>query len=191
MSCGIINGLKAGCKINMGGVSKVWFYNYVQYPNERFITSGSTLISHPVTTIYEFENTNELSITQTGNRDAGGLFNTYTIELETTNKKDHYEIEKFIKLQIGIIILDRNGNYLIFGMRNGLICNSITQSIGSAKPDFSGYKLSFAGEEIQKAYFIDDLEDAGFKPTDESTLILLQDTYYLLLENGDKINYVN
>ncbi len=191
MNCGIINGLAAGCKINMGGVSKVWFYTYIQYPEDRFVTSGSTLISHPVTTIYEFEQTNELSITQTSNKDAGGKYTTFTIGLETTNKKDHYEIEKFLKQQTGIIIKDRNGNYLIFGMRNGLLCNSITQVIGNSKPEFNGYKIQFEGQEIQKAYFINDLADAGFLPTDESNLLQLQDTYYLLLQNGDKLNLIN
>ena len=191
MSCGIVNGIEAGCKVNMGGISKVWFYTYVEYPEIRFVTSGSTLISHPVTTIYEFEQTNELIITQNQNRDNAGKFTTFTIELETTNKKDHYEIEKFNRQQTGIIVLDRNKNYLIFGMRNGLRCNAITQVVGSAKPDFNGYKIAFEGQEIQKAYFINDLGDAGFSPTDESTLLQLQDTFYLLLQNGDKLNLIN
>lgn len=189
-NCGIINGIKAGCKINMGGVKKVWFFTFVQYPQSRFVTDGSRLISHPNTTIYEFEHTNELSITQTSNKEQGSKFNTFSIELQTTYK-DQFELEKFMKQQTGIIIQDRNGNYLIFGMRNGLRCNSITQSIGSAKPDFTGYILQFEGMEIQKAYFIDDLADAGFSPTDKTNYLQLQDTFYLLLENGDYINLIN
>jgi len=192
MSCLLINGYKDGCKVQLGGIYKVYFAPFVQYPQERIVLSGaSELISYPPTQIFLFEQTNEMSITQTQKMDIFGKSTEVQIELQTTNKKDHYEISKFINNNYIIIIEDRNGNILIFGSRNGLTANSVVQETGKGKSDFTGYKITFGGLEIDKAYFISDLADAGFSPKAESTLLLLQDGFYVLMQNTDKINYVN
>jgi hypothetical protein len=188
--CGILNGLKAGMKCNMGGIKKVWIYPYIQYPSTKIITDGSVLISHPPTQIFLFEHTNELGIIQSQQKTLGGKFTNFTITLETTSR-EVLEIEKLMHQESGIIVLDRNNNYLIFGVRNGLNTNSITQVIGNTKSDFNGYRIEFEGKEIDKAFFINDLAEAGFSPYPLPGYMLLQDSDYLLLQNGDILNLIN
>ena len=182
----LTTGRSKPCKDSLAGFDIVYLFPFVKYSRSQIVIDGHTLTTFPATTIYKYYIVNP-SFTETQNENGGGKFydQNLSYDLAKFDIIDNLELVKLIKKDYRAIVLDRNGNYRILGLWNGLI-TELTKVTGSGKADFNGYKISMEGQESLSAFFIDDLEDAGFTPSDDNFL-LLEDGSFVLLENNERI----
>lgn len=181
-----INGHERKCKDSLGGLKKVYLFPYVKYLRSEIILNGNILVSYPDTTIYEFEVETNPNVNQTQSEDAGGKYFDINFNLDLPNTLG-YDFEKVLNKDYNIIVEDRNGKLRFLGNRNGLECTSLNYDTGSSKNTFNGLKLTFTGKEENEAWFINNLEDAGFTIFGEDEFLLQEDSDFLLQENGFKI----
>lgn len=158
----IDSGYTRKCKDSQGGVSEVYLFPYVDYPNSQIITNGNILTTFPNTTIYKFYTNNIPNASEPQETGAGGKFYNQSISLDLQYKDDHQNIVKFLKKDYRLIFKDNNGSYRIFGLYNSVFCDSVEYTTGNGKSDFNGFKLSFNGKEEKQSFFITNLSDAGF-----------------------------
>lgn len=152
----IISGRSKVCKDSQGGISKLWLLPWREYLNE-IVVSGNILVEFPQSVIFEFEKTNSSNPTQSMQEDAGGKFYNQSVSLELFGF-EYSEIEKFHRKDYRILFLDRNGNFRMLGLYNGLECTTIVKTTGSSKSSFSGYRIDFSGKEESEAVFLDNLD---------------------------------
>jgi len=183
MICGITRGHDKTCKSQNGGIKKVYIFTYVKYKRSQIDTTNLVLNSFPETNIYEFEPLKGITVNQKMDDDDGGKYYTQTIDLRFSGTQDTFILQKIIKKDVRIIVEDNNGNLRLLGAYNGLICESINSETGGSKSEFNGLTFSFTGDERNEALFINDLSDVGFF----RGFLLLEDGFYILLEDGSKI----
>ena len=157
----ITQGYNRKCKDSIAGVSDVWLFPYVKYGRTEIVTNGVFLETIPETIIYRF-NPLTVNFSEAHSEEAGGKFYSQDLTLTFPVAEDIPNLEKLTNLDFGAIIKDRNGNYRVLGLFNGLQCQGISYNTGNAKVDLNGFNLSFDGREKYAAYFVEDLEDAGF-----------------------------
>lgn len=179
----ITQGRGKTCKDGIGGLSKVYLFPYVKYSRSQIILNNNVLTTYPFTVIYEFELSSNPSLSQNQSEENGSKFFNLNIGLELENENPH-DFNKILNKEYNIIVKDRNGNFRFLGNRNGLECKSVDFTTGSGKQDFSGVKLDFEGKEESEAWFINDLEAAGFK---YASYLLQENGFFILQENGFKI----
>lgn len=172
----LIKGKSRGCKNGLGGIKKIYLFKYVKYPRSLIVTDDLLLTSFPNTDIYEFYVDNDPSFTNRGQEDAGGKFYNEDISLEFVGINLYNEFREFLKFDLRMIIQDNNGIYRMLGAYNGIKSEQLSQVTGNSKADFSGYRVSFEGMELQEALYIDDLGALGFNIIENN---------FLLLENGE------
>jgi hypothetical protein len=158
---GITQGFAKRCKDNLGGVQKMYLFPFVKYLRSQIITDGEYLVSFPNTIIFEIEAV-QISFTEPMQENEGGKFYNQSLGFSLIGNDDFFEIQKLLKKDYRCIIQDRNGNYKILGLYNGLQCTNLTQETGGGKSDLNGFNISFEGQEQRSSLFIEDLEDAGF-----------------------------
>jgi hypothetical protein len=186
----ITQGFDRRCKDNLGGVRKLYLFPFVKYLRSQIITIGEELTSFPTTTIFEFE-TNVISFNEPMQENEGGKFYNQNLEFSLIGTDDFFELQKLVKKDYRIIIQDRNGNYKILGLYNGLECTNFSYNTGGGKSELNGFNLSFEGQEIRSSLFIKNLEDAGFiidslvpefRLLEDGSFRLLEDNFKRLLE---------
>lgn len=171
------------CKDSQGGVSEVYLFPYVEYSNPEIVTNGNILTSFPDTTIYKFESNNTPNAIEPQEQDAGGKYFNQSISLDLQYKDDFENIIKLLKKDYRLIFKDNNGKYRIFGLYNGVSCDSLEYTTGNGKSDFNGFKLSFNGKEEKQSFFINNLSDAGFNT--ETNFRITQDGNFRITQTGD------
>jgi hypothetical protein len=186
MICGLTFGRAKQCKDSTAGFDTVYLFPFVKYSKSQIITDANVVTTFPSTTIYKFE-VLSANLTEDQSEEGGGKFYSQNIsfDLPKFDIVDNLELVKLIKKDYRAIVLDRNGNYRIVGLYNGLI-SELSKVTGSGKQDFNGYKLTMEGQEILSALFITDLEDAGFVIS-EDNFLLLENGEFILLENNERI----
>lgn len=182
----IISGRSRQCKDNVGGISKCYLFPFVNYSYSQIEVNGNILTSFPETDIYPFEFDNQPNLTLSQNENEGGKYFDERIELGFTKPNSYNEFQKLLKKDYRMITKDRLGNYRLLGAYNGLIGDNLTLSTGGAHSDFSGYTITFEGQEEQEALYIEGLEDAGFNII-ENNFILLEDGQFMLTEDNQLI----
>lgn len=182
----LTSGYKYKCNKNLGGVKYIYLFPFVKYPRSIIDITNNVLDLFPATEIYKFEFIGSANLEINQEENDGGKFYNQGISFDLVNIKDAFEIQKLSKKDYRCIIEDNNGNKRILGLYNGLELNTLTSQSGSGKSDLNGFKLSFKGQEVNEPYFINNLENAGFTIYEESYL-LLENGFYLLQENNDKI----
>jgi len=160
MSCTITEHILRGCKDLQGGVNKVYLFPFVKYSRSQIVIDDQTLTTFPTTIIYDWES-NATNYSENTSFEGGSEVwsQSFTIQIPKTIVSS--EVYKLVKQDYRAIWIDRNGNIRILGLFNGLEAQ-ITNETGQNKADFNGYKISFTGKEDNQAYFITDLESAGF-----------------------------
>jgi hypothetical protein len=171
------------CKDSQGGVSEVYLFPYIEYSNSQIVTNGNILTSFPDTTIYKFESNNIPNAPEKQETDAGGKYFNQSIGLDLQYKDDFENIIKLLKKDYRLIFKDYNGKYRIFGLYNGLFCDSVEYTTGNSKSDFNGFKLSFNGKEEKQSLFITNLSDAGFNT--EVNFRITQDGNFRITQSGN------
>jgi len=188
----IVNGYNRKCKDSVGGVEKIWLLKYIKYRRSQIVIDGNFLIEFPESFIYQFVSLQEPSFDETQETDNGGKFYNQSLSL-TFATTDFFDVKEYESLFFRALILDRNGKYRIFGLYNGLECDSINYGTGGNKAELNGIRLSFNGREEKSAFFITDLDDAGFidNGTGEKFFFTYQDGAPIYLQNNDNLIFQN
>lgn len=182
----IEGGYNRNCKDSNGGVDKIWLLKYIKYRRRQIVIDGNFLIEFPESFIYQFVSLQDPSFDETQETDNGGKFYNQSLSLAFATT-DFFDVEEYESLFFRALILDRNGKYRIFGLYNGLECDSINYQTGGNKSELNGIRLSFNGREEKPAFFITDLDDAGFidNGTEQTYFLTWQDGAPILLQNND------
>lgn len=182
MSCVLTAGRTEPCRNNIGGIKNVYFFPFVEYDYTQIVgTKGVEITSFPGTTIYKYEVqggsfSESIVNDEFGVRYDQNLSITLTKQgLATTN-----ELNQMQKLDLRYIVEYNNGLFRMGGVYNGVRLTSYTIDSGGEKGNFNGYNLTFTGTEEYAAPFIDNVNTVGF-------FILLEDSFFALLEDGGKI----
>lgn len=180
----VASGRGRKCKANVSGVDVIYLFPFVKYSRSQIVRDQLTLVSFPETTIFKFEGVN-LSFTESQTTEDGGKFYSQNLTADFIGIEINTNLVKLIDKDYRVIIKDNNGIFRLLGAYNGVL-TEFNSTTGGAQPEFSGYSLTFEGQEREQALYIDDLEDAGFTPTTEGFL-LLEDGAFLLLERNENI----
>jgi len=145
MACDITAGRVKACKQNLGGVGRVFLFNYVADPFT--VASGvATAINPLLTEVFEYEvegDGNNIVENFVSDRNTGTSVNTQT---STINLK---KIDATTSAQLNLltygfpmmVIKDRNGIYHAIGIDDG-IDFTVSQNTGGAKTEMNGYVLT-------------------------------------------------
>ena len=143
------------CKNNLGGVNEFYIFEWEKYNRSQIIVEENILQQFPSTTIFNLNGKN-ITFTESIDEEEGGVFYSQTggFELQKLQKWDNYK--KFAQKDWRIILKDRNGNYRLIGLQNGVKIK-FTKETGNAISDFNGFKFTFENKEEETAPFFYDL----------------------------------
>ena len=186
MGLDLTSGRVRGCKDSIGGVKKVYLFDYVKYARSQIVfeLSDLTLTSFPSTDIYPFETNIDVTFTNNGEENEGGKFYNEQIDLSFNGIFLYDDFEDFLNRDLRCIIEDRNGKLRILGAFNGLQMERLQVTLGDAKNSFRGYQFSLQGQEEQPSLFLDNLNDFNIIPND---FLLLESGGFVLTEDNELI----
>lgn len=145
MACDITAGRLIPCKNTIGGIGKVYFFNFVE---NAFTVANSvaTAINPLVTAVFQYDlvgETNNLAQSMVSSSTAGTTVNTQTLTLalNSLTKEDSHQLNLLAYGRPIAVVKDKNGNYLACGLSEG-IDFTIAPTTGAGKADFNGYNLT-------------------------------------------------
>jgi hypothetical protein len=180
----IESGRSKVCKNSLGGVSKLWLFPFVNYSRSQIITNENILVTFPNTQIYRFNFLGNPSIGNNQSENEGGKFHELDLSFSLQGSQQSTNIEKLLYKDYRAIYQDRNGNFVILGLYNGLECTNLTYNTGGGKSELNGFNLAFNGQEEKDVFFINSLEDAGFFDADFEYRIT-QDGQFRITQNNN------
>tara|TARA_R110002012_G_scaffold315311_1_gene529030 strand:+ start:42 stop:593 length:552 start_codon:yes stop_codon:yes gene_type:complete len=148
------------CKDSIGGIYTLYVFPYVKYSRTNIITEGQRLTSFPSTTLLRIDAIN-VSFNENSSFEGGSERWQQNFSFDVPKTKETRQLFQLLKQNYSLIYTDRLGNNRILGLYNGLE-SEITDESGQERTDFNGYRVTMDGLEDNQAYFIDDIEDAGF-----------------------------
>ena len=182
MSCGLTKGRTEPCRDNVGGIKYIYLFPFVEYDDDEIDgTKGVEITEFPSTTIYKYSVENALYSENIVN-DENGI--NYAQNLTCTLTKQDVgttkELNTIKDIDLRCIVEFNSGKFKMLGVYNSLRLTQYSIESGGIKSDLNGYNLTFEGLEEYSAPFIDNLNTVGF-------YILLETSFFMLLESGDKI----
>ena len=145
MACDITAGRVKACKQNLGGLGRLFLFNYVADPFT--VSAGvATAINPDLTEVFEYEiegDGNNVSESFVSDRNTGTSVNTQTTTI-VLKKIDATTSAQLNLLTYGFpmaVVKDRNGIYHAIGIDDG-IDFTVVQSTGGAKTELNGYTLT-------------------------------------------------
>jgi len=145
MACDITAGRDKACKQGLGGLGKLYLFNFVENPFT--VTAGvATAINPLLTTVFEYElegDGNNVAESLVSDRNSGTSLNTQTLTV-VLKKIDAVTSAEMNLLAYGFpmaVVKDRNGIFHAIGTDDG-IDFTVVQSTGGAKGDLNGYTLT-------------------------------------------------
>jgi len=145
MACDITAGRLRPCKQSLGGLGKLFLFNYVENPFT-YANGICTAINADLTTVFEYEiegDGNNVSESLVPDRNSGTSVNTQTTTI-VLKKIDAVSSAQLNLLAYGFpmaVVKDRNGIYHAIGIDDG-IDFTVVQSTGGAKGELNGYTLT-------------------------------------------------
>jgi hypothetical protein len=145
MSCDLASGRVRPCKQSLGGLGKLFLFNYVENPFT-VVNGEATAINADLTTVFEYEiegDGNNVSESLLPDRNSGTSVNTQTTTI-VLKKIDATSSAQLNLLAYGFpmaVVKDRNGVYHAIGIDDG-IDFTVVQSTGGAKTELNGYTLT-------------------------------------------------
>ena len=176
----ITSGYNRKCKDSLGGVKDIYLFPYAKYSRSQITLSQNVLTAFPDNDIFKFEFNGDVNFSEPQQNDDGGKFFSQSLSFTLVQQNDDNNIIKLLNKDYRIVIRDRNNNFRLLGLYNGLECVSINYNSGSSKSDLNGFTLEFQGkEEKESPYFynLDLIQGVSFR--------LLQDYEYRLTQSGD------
>ena len=167
MSCEITNGRLEVCKDAVGGIDAVYFINFGSYnpADITYVSSTDTidLISGPTSLYkYELKGTNSFEQVLNSSRENGTTFveQTLTMTLKKQDATTHKNVKLLAYGRPNVVIRNRNNQYFLAGLENGMEVTTANVSNGTAMGDLSGYTLTFVGQEKIYANLLDCTSEA-------------------------------
>lgn len=145
MACDITAGRLRACKNNLGGLGKLYLFNFVENPFT-VVNGVATAINPLLTVVYEYEiegDGNNVAESLVPDRNAGTSLNTQTITI-TLKGIDAASSAQLNLLAYGFpmaVVKDRNGIFHAIGIDDG-IDFTVAQATGGAKGEMNGYTLT-------------------------------------------------
>lgn len=169
MGCDITGNISRIPKNLLGGVDKVYLFPYISYSRSQIVLVNQFLNTFPSTTIYDWHSI-ATNFTENSELEGGDVLWNQSFSIQIPKTDAGSEIFKLVKQDYRAIYIDRIGNIRILGLFNGLEAK-ITNETGQGKADFNGYKVTFEGKEDNQAYFLTDIEGAGFDTFDNNNYV--------------------
>lgn len=145
MACDITAGRLKQCKQGLGGLGKLYLFNFVENPFT--VTAGvATAINPLLLNVFEYElegDGNNVAESMVPDRNTGTTLNTQTITV-VLKKIDATTSAQMNLLAYGFpmaVVKDRNGIYHAIGIDDG-IDFTVAQTTGGAKGELNGYTLT-------------------------------------------------
>lgn len=145
MACDITAGRLKSCKNSLGGMSKLYLFNFLEDPFT--VTNGvATAINPLLTTVYEYElegDGNNVSESLVPDRNTGTSVNTQTttVVLKKIDATTSAQMNIIVHGYPMAVVKDRNGIFHAVGIDDG-IDFTVVQSTGGAKTELNGYTLT-------------------------------------------------
>lgn len=145
MACDITAGRSRACKNNLGGLGKLYLFNFVENPFT--VSAGvATAINPLLTVVYEYEiegDGNNVAESLVPDRNAGTSLNTQTttIVLKGIDAASSAQLNLLAYGFPMAVVKDRNGIYHAIGIDDG-IDFTVAQTTGGAKGEMNGYTLT-------------------------------------------------
>jgi hypothetical protein len=159
MACNLSSGRQEPCKESIGGLSGVYFINYVDSTSGSFaLNASSEVTSFPTASAYYYQLKGTSAYTETVNtsRENGTTF--FSQELTLNLKKITQEMSTQLKLMAygrpQIVVVTNNGDSFLVGRTLGADVTAGTIQTGAALGDLYGYSVTFTGTEPLPANFI-------------------------------------
>jgi hypothetical protein len=145
MACDISAGIARECKNSIGGLGKLYLFNYVEDPFT--VSAGvATAINPDLTVVYEYEiegDGSNVVEALVADRNTGTSVNTQTLTIAlkkiTATKSNQLNLLAYNQCQA--VVKDRNGIYHAIGIDDG-IDFTVNQTTGGAKTEMNGYTLT-------------------------------------------------
>lgn len=184
----IYRGRTEPCKDNLGGISKVYLFNYC-YTNADQATGkrGVSLTSYPATIVFEFE-VRDAAFNENRAEELGDWSQSLDFTIFKQSATDALDIELLMDNELGVIIKGRDGIFRLLGAENGMRLETAAASTGGGHSDLNGYRLSFVGSERFKAPLFTDLNGVGFG-IDSGENYLLSEIFEILTDGTDSLIY--
>lgn len=141
----------------IGGINKLYLFPYVKYSRSQITIEGQSVVSFPITTIYQVEGVN-LGYNETTEVEGGDVAFNQSLTVDVLKTNEGNELYTLLKQNFRAIYIDRIGNIRILGLYNGLE-TQYNNDTATDKAGFNGYKLTLSGRENNQAYYLANLED--------------------------------
>lgn len=145
MACDITAGRLKACKQSLGGLGKLYLFNFLENPFT--VTLGvATAINPLLLDVFEYNiegDGNNVSESMVPDRNAGTTLNTQTTTV-VLKKIDAVSSAQLNLLAYGFpmaVVKDRNGIFHAIGIDDG-IDFTVAQTTGGAKGELNGYTLT-------------------------------------------------
>jgi len=145
MACDLTAGRLRACKQNIGGLGKLYLFNFLGNPFT-VVAGVATAINPLLTEAFEFEiegDGNNVSESFVSDRNTGTSLNTQTMTI-MLKKIDATTSAQLNLLTYGFpmaVVKDRNGIFHAIGIDDG-IDFTVVQATGGAKGEMNGYTLT-------------------------------------------------
>jgi len=145
MSCDLTAGRLRACKQNIGGLGKLYLFNFLENPFT-VVAGVATAINPLLTEAFEYEiegDGNNVSESFVSDRNTGTSLNTQTMTI-MLKKIDATTSAQLNLLTYGFpmaVVKDRNGIFHAIGIDDG-IDFTVVQATGGAKGEMNGYTLT-------------------------------------------------
>lgn len=145
LPCDLTSGRGKGCKNSLGGLGKLFLFNYLEDPFT--VLNGVVTAINPLLTVaYAFElegDGNNISESLVPDRNSGTSVNTQTstIVLKKIDAVSSAQMNLLAYSFPMAVVKDRNGIYHAIGIDDG-IDFTVVQTTGGAKNELNGYTLT-------------------------------------------------
>lgn len=175
-NCDITKGRTAlACRDAVGGIKNIYFANQGDYEYEYTTIVGSTssVAGFTVTDLGTLSEVFQYRVKNSGNTfdqaiessvDNGITVYTPTLTVALTRLNPDLELQVYLMAISNpqIFIETHQGDILLMGMENGAqLAGNVT--IGGSMADFTGFNLTFTGEEKYPAFYLDSASKTALK----------------------------
>ena len=177
---------KVPCKGTQGGLKRVYITAFEPYSRAQYSVLDGELLNFPQTFVQTFElsgSSNSFSERYDGEK----YTQTLTLKFPKSDSESNMQMETLNYMEWRIIVQDRNDNYFILGLDNGLTSDGLSVSSGAAHADFNGYDITFSGLEKHRAPSIQDPFTIGFLEAGE--IFQFQDLVQFQFQDGEPYQF--
>jgi len=154
------------CNDNFGGIKSIFIFSYLPTVADQLRGRyGVSLISYPSTRVYKYEVLNA-SFTENRGEQLGEWSQSLSATLPIQSVADAVELEKLIGIELGVIILNRDGRYRLMGAFNGCNVSQYSTESGGGGSDLNGYTISIEASERYKSPEVLNFDASGFADND-------------------------